>query len=291
MRVANNLESIDNIRPYPFADETFIVVASMPIEQQLILVLQTGAFVSLALRLWWTGLYRSYPCFWSYLLLGLFQSVVMAQISFYSRAYRDAWLFTESVMLCAHFLVVLELCKVILRDLHGITTVARRYLKWTMALAVISSLLLLKVERVPVTLMSYFLTCERAIMSSLVIFVLLLMFFLVYYPVPLNQNVIAYSIGYAVYFMTKAVALLVRNLGPVSNRQLSTILVSISTACLLFWLLVLSRRGETRAIVVGHQWSVEQEEHLLSQLRSVNASLTRVVPTFQRRAAQPDEAD
>jgi hypothetical protein len=263
----------------------------MPIEQKLLLVLQTGALVGLSAQLWWTGLYRKYLCFFSYVLLGLLQTAVMAPIPLSSRGYRNAWLFTEGVIVCAHVLVVLELCKVILHGLHGITTVARRYIHWTMALAVLSSLLLLTVERVPVALTGYFLTCERAVMSSLVIFVLLLMLFLAYYPVPLNRNVITYSIGYTVYFMTKAVAIFVMNMGPASNRQLSTILMSISTACLLFWLLVLSRRGETKAIVVGHQWSLEKEERLLSQLRTVNASLARVVPTFQRHAALPDEAD
>ena len=264
---------------------------SMPIEQQLLVVLQTGALAGLNLRLWWTGLYRNYPLFFSYLLLGLLQTAVLMWIPFYSMAYRNAWLFTEGFILCAYILVVLELCRVILQGLPGITTVVRRYIQWTIGIAVLSSLLLLTVERVPVSLTGYFFICERAIVSSLVIFVLLLMFFLAYYPVPLNRNVISYSIGYAVYFMTKAVALFVRNLGPASNRQLSTILMGISTACLLFWLVVLSRRGETRAMVVGHQWSAEEEERLLSQLRTVNASLARVVPTSQRRAVLRDEAD
>jgi hypothetical protein len=266
-------------------------MSSMPIEQQVLVVLQTSALVGLSGRVWWTGLYREYPCFFSYLLLSLLQAAVMSPLPFYSLVYRDAWLVTEALTAGAQILVVLELCKVILQGLQGITNVARRYIQWTMVFAVLSSLLLLTVERVPVSLMGHFLTCERAVMSSLVIFILLLMLFLVYYPVPLNRNVITYSIGYAVYFMTKAVAIFVRNLGPASNRQLSTILMSISTACLLFWLLVLSRRGETRVMVVGHQWSSEAEERLLSQLRSINASLARVAPTFQHRAALPDKAD
>jgi hypothetical protein len=65
-----------------------------------------------------------------------------------------------------------------------------------MAVAVAGSLVLLRVERAPVSVIGYFFECERSIISSLVIFVLLTMLFLVYYPVPLNRNVIAYSIGY-----------------------------------------------------------------------------------------------
>ena len=252
---------------------------SIPLEQQVLLALQTGALVGLTVRLWWTGLYRIYPYFFSYLLLALLQTAVLAPIPFYSLAYRNAWLITEGLILCSYTLVVLELYKVILHGLAGITTVAHRYIKWTLAVAVVSSLLLLAAEQVPSRLVGYFLACERAIVSSLVIFILLTMLFLVYYPLPLNRNVITYAIGYAVYFLTKAAAIFVRNVGPEWGRQISTVLVSISTVCLIFWLFSLSRRGETRAIVVGHQWSSEEEERLLSQLRAINAGLGRAVRT------------
>ena len=183
------------------------------------------------------------------------------------------------MIVCAHVLVVLELCKVLLLDLPGITTVARRYIKWTMAVAIAGSLVLLRVERAPVSVIGYFFTCERSIVSSLVIFVLLTMLFMVYYPVPLNRNVIAYSIGYTVYFLTKASAIFLRNLTPTWYREASIVLLIISTACLIFWLFTLSRRGETRAMVVGPQWSPETEEQLLSKLRAINAGLVRTVRT------------
>src|ERR1700730_7113972 len=92
MRVANNLGSIHNIRPYRFADKIFIAVSSMPIEQQLLLALQTSVLVGLSARLWWTGPYRKYPCFFSYLLLGLLRTAVMAPLPFCSRGYRNGWL-------------------------------------------------------------------------------------------------------------------------------------------------------------------------------------------------------
>lgn len=254
-------------------------MSGYPLEQQLLLALQTGALVGLTVRLWWTGLYRNYPCFFSYLLLDLIQTVVLVPIPLYGLAYRNAWMVTEGLIVCAHVLVILELCRVLLRGLPGITSVARRYVKWTLALAIVSSLLLLGAERVPATMTGYFLTCERAIVSSLVIVVLLMMLFLAYYPVPLNRNVITYSIGYAVYFLTKAGAIFLRNLGPMWQRELSTVLVGISTACLIFWLLTLSRRGEIKTIIAGHHWSSEEEERLLSHLKAINASLGRTRQT------------
>jgi hypothetical protein len=213
------------------------------------------------------------------LLLALLQTAALTPIPYRSLAYRDAWMVTEGLIVCADVLVVLELCKVLLRGLPGITTVARRYVQWTLALAIGGSLLLLGVERVPLGITGYFFTCERAIMSSLVFFVLAMMLFLFYYPVPLNRNVVSYSIGYAVYFLTKAAAIFLRNLAPTRYREISTVLVGISTVCLIYWLFALSRRGETRVMVVGHQWSSEEEERLLSQLSAINASLGRAVRT------------
>src|SRR5579862_1400452 len=111
------------------------MVSSIPLEQQLLLTLQTCALVGLIIRLWWTGLFRTYPFFFVYLLVSLLQTAVLSLVPYRSLAYRNAWLATEGLIVCEHVLVVLELCKVLLRDLPGITTVARRYIKWTMAVA------------------------------------------------------------------------------------------------------------------------------------------------------------
>jgi len=252
---------------------------NLPLEQQLLLVLQTVALVGLCIRLGWTGLYRNYPWFLSYLLLVLIQGIVLAPLPYRSITFRNVWMASEGLILCAYVLVVLELCKVLLSGLPGITTVARRYIKWTLAVAIAGSLLLLAVERTPVSTIGYFYRCERAVVSSLMIFVLLMILFLVYYPLPLNRNVIIYSIGYAVYFLTKAAVIFVRNLAPTWHRPISTALLIISTICLLYWLFSLSRRGETRTMVVGHHWTSEQEQRLLAQLHAINAGLSRAVRT------------
>jgi hypothetical protein len=266
-------------------------MSSVPLEQQLLLALQTCALIGLSIRLWRAGLCRKYPFFVSYLLLASLQTAVLSTLSYRSMVYRNAWLVTEGLIVCAYVLVVLELCKILFNGLPGITAVAQRYIQWTLVFSIIGSLLLLAAERAPVSMFGYFMTCERAVISSLVIFVLLMMLFLAYYRVPLNRNVIVYSIGYALYFLAKAAAAFLRNLSPGWYREISTALVGISSACLLFWLFGLSRHGETRAIVVGHQWSSESEERLMAHLKTVNASLGRMVPTLPRRVALPDEAD
>ena len=77
---------------------------------------------------------------------------------------------------------------------------ARHYIKITLVLAILLSLLLLRIEKTPNTLTGYLFMFERPILSSLVVFVLLISGFLVYYPVPLGRNVIVYLTGYARLF-------------------------------------------------------------------------------------------
>jgi hypothetical protein len=44
---------------------------------------------------------------------------------------------------------------------------------------------------------------------------------------------------------------------------------------LALWLFGLNRQGETKSVVVGHQWNPSDERRLLSQLEAINASLLR----------------
>jgi len=106
-----------------------------------------------------------------------------------------------------------------------------------------------------------------------VIFILLVTAFLVYYPIPLNRNVVAYSIGYAVYFLCKATGLFIRTLGHYVFREINTVLIAVSAACLVYWAITLSRQGEERLVVVGHQWNRADEQRLLSKIRAINDNL------------------
>jgi hypothetical protein len=43
----------------------------------------------------------------------------------------------------------------------------------------------------------------------------------------------------------------------------------------VLWLLALSRQGETKRVVVGHQWNPADQQKLRAQLDAINASLLR----------------
>jgi hypothetical protein len=172
-------------------------------------------------------------------------------------------------------LVVLELYSNVLRDLPGIAGTARRYIKIVLMLAIVIALLPFWLEKTVSSPFGYLVVWERFVISSLVLLVLLMSAFLVYYPVPLGRNVIVYSTGYAVFFVTREAGALVIDLDQHWTRQISSISMTVSVACLIFWILALNRDGETKRVVIGHQWNPGDDQRLLAQLDAINTSLLR----------------
>jgi hypothetical protein len=248
---------------------------NLPPLDQFLLVLQFAALVGLCFRMWQAGLHREYPYFFSYLMVALLQSALLPTMPYGTVLYGYVWIVVEGLVVCFYALIVLECYATVLHGLVGIARISRRYIKIALALSVLIALLLLGLEKSPVMLFGYFYSFERAVVSTLVAFVLLITAFLAYYPVPLSRNVIVYSVGYAVYFLTKAAALFVKNLGLRWDRPLADLLIIVSTGCLVFWMFALSRSGESKIVVIGHSWHAADEERLLSQLKAINASLSR----------------
>lgn len=244
--------------------------------ENLLLYLQLAAVAGVMIRFVTSGLYRTYRFFFIYLIVvtiqGLYPFVVRQDINLY------AYIFfaTEGAIVLLYALIVLELYSLVLRDLPGIASLSRRYIKIALGIAIVVSLLLLiEFEQVPRTSIARFFTIESTLVCSLVLFVFLITAFLVYYPIPLSRNVIFYSIGYAVYFTSKALALFLHNTGHGWDVLFEFTLLCVSTACLLFWIFSLSPAGEGKTIVIGHKWNQKDEERLREQLDLINRTLMR----------------
>jgi hypothetical protein len=124
-------------------------------------------------------------------------------------------------------------------------------------------------ERTPANLLQAFYAFERAIVSSLLFFVLLMTVLLWYYPIRLSRNVIVYSIGYAAYFLARAAAFFL--------RIFSVILLTIDTGCMVFWLLRLTREESAPRAIYGGRWHPDDQDRLLGQLQAINSRLLREV--------------
>ena len=244
-------------------------------EQIFLLILENSILAGLIFRVLVTGLFRRYPYFFGYLLVAALQALILGSLSVNSPSYIYPWLITQALLTFFCALIVLELYTLVLRDLKGIASTSRRYLKVCLGLAIVGSLLLLLLEQTPHTLVTTFKVVDRALVTSLLIFVLLLTAFLVYYPVPINRNLVVYSIGYAVYFLAKAGGLLALNITHSWVHQVDAVVIAASTVSMLFWLVGLSRRGEEKTLVIGHLWNREDQDRVLERLKAINESLLR----------------
>lgn len=237
-------------------------------------VLETVAAAALLIRFSFTGLYKTYRFFFAYLIIVFVQGIAPFFLRRRSNTYTVVFFLTEAMIVCLYACIVLELYSLVLRQLPGIATIARRFIRIAIAVAILISALLLTLERTPSNWIASFFTFERPIVSSLLLFVCLITFFLARYPIALHRNVVYYTVGYAVYFTSKAAALLFRNTGHEWDKFLSSALLGISTACLIFWTFALRSQPEPDQ-QAAPRWKGPEEQRLLQRLVEVNNSLLR----------------
>ncbi len=250
----------------------------LPLHEYVLALLGTTVLALLIVRLFASGLARVYKYFTAYLVVDFLQTVEPFVIPFkYNKLYGYTFIALECLMVCLYAFIVLELYSVLLRDLKGIAKIAQRYTIGAVALSIVVALLLRSVLPPPTTLLEKLWYFESPVVVSLLAFILLIAGFLLYYPVPLHRNALIYSIGYAIYFVSKAALLFLHNIGDGElTRACSTAAMSISTACVVFWAVFLNRAGEKRTVAVGHSWSnVETQEQVLRRLHELNNSLLR----------------
>ena len=223
------------------------------------------------------GTYRFFCC---YLGFRAARSVLLSSLPFNTNAYGWVWVLSSPVIWLLYVLVVLELYSLVLRNYKGIATLGRWTLMGALGISILLSALSLvadmsnRAERYPVFV--YLNAIERGVISSLVIFLLLITGFLTWYPVPLSRNVIVHSIVYSIYFLSMTMGLLVRNVAGLEiHNAVNLILLGVTVCCLLVWILFLNRQGEQTTVVLRQHWRPEQEEQLVGRLGAINAMLLR----------------
>ncbi len=253
-----------------------------------------AALAVLAVRLWANGLYRVYRFFFCYVLFRVVRSVLLflvpmlvqwygngpAKPVFATRQYALIWICTEPLTLVLSVLMVLELFSLVLKDHAGIA----KFSRWALWFALGLSLAIASVSMVPdvastadrFPLVHFMGVLDRGVLSSLVIFLLLITVFLVWFPVPLNRNVVAHAIIFAVSFLCTSMGHLVRNLGGTDiTPSVNVVFSAISLFCVLLWIAFLTPKGEAKVVTVRRHWRSGQEDQLVEQLAAINATLLR----------------
>jgi len=238
------------------------------------------AYAILLLKLSSHKLCGAYRFFCLYLGFRIARSVLLSTLTYGTNTYFQVWAVSAPVLWLLYVLVVLELYSLVLRNYKGIATLGRWTLMGALGLSILLSALSLVADMSNATdsnrMILYFNAVERGVVSSLVIFLLLITGFLAWCPVPLSRNVIVHSVVYSVYFLSMTMGLLWRNVtGHAVNNTVNLVLLAVSVSCLLVWILFLNRQGEQTTVVLRQHWRPEQEELLVGRLSAINATLLR----------------
>ncbi len=251
--------------------------------------------VILAARLLWTGLSRRYKAFffWVCLLagrnallqflnsggdfsLGLWfrpEPFDAVEIRFYF------WFWTEPIVVIAFVLAIFEIYSLALQRYRGIRTISRRILMLALVLASVISVLSilpdLQFNAEPAN--SWFLltnVIRRAIYTSLLAFLVLLVSFITIFPVRMNRNTILHVGLFSVAFLANSATILTMNFRGMDIVPLvNGITASAWAFASLAWILFFTPAGETVERTVRSGLSDAEAEGLLLKLRQINDSL------------------
>jgi hypothetical protein len=198
-----------------------------------------------------------------------------------SNLYFYVFYYSEPIIILFYILVVVELYSLVLERYKGLYTLGRWAMYGAVVIASTISLVSLLPKIAPATpepskRLMYEYAAERGVDFALVIFILLIVWFLSRYPVPLSQNVVVHTAIYSVFFLSNTLVLLVRTLfGYQSGDAVNLILSAISAVCVMAWWLLLSAKGE-EVRIHEPQLRPESEERILQQLDLLNATLLKV---------------
>jgi hypothetical protein len=238
-----------------------------------------GANATLAVRLYSLRLHKRYPAFFAYLIFQTIRSLALVAFPLESFTFAYIFFYTQPVLWVFYVLVVLELYKLVLNDLPGIYSLGRWALYGALVIAVTISFLTLipfwgKEES---KLLFWVTTVERGVLTSVMLFLFLILLFLSRYPLQLNRNIIVHCVVYTIFFLGLSMTLLVRNVrGWEMMRSLNHVVEGISLACYGVWIVFLTQKGEERKVALHHHRSDPADERRLKeQLNSMNEMLLR----------------
>lgn len=245
----------------------------------LVIALTGAVFVKLSL----TGLFKIYKLLYCYLGLSLFSSLIALTIPYDSPTYGILYISSETARILLAAVLVVEVYSLALENTPALARFGRNIVGYILIAAMVVPAVAVFLDnsgsREPYPYLRLFHLFEQTMNGTIAIFLILISFFMTWFPVRLRRNVIAYISGFIVWTLTNsAVAHLFiqfpKNL--LAIRTISSIRMCIVAGCLVFWMAVFKREGEARTAVVGHLWNRAEAERLTEQLDAINNGLARL---------------
>ncbi len=235
---------------------------------------------SLAMLMLVRHLHRIYCFFFIFLIFEVVRSLVLFPIPPRSNLYYWIFVTSQPISWFLYVFVVLEIYSLAFKEHRGIASLSRWVLSSCLLAAIgISALTLgadLAKPAVSFRILVLYSVIERGVVSSLLLFLLLITAFLVFFPLPVRRNLAIHTTLFSAYFLSTALALFLRNLaGYQISRAISTVLLGIDIICFALWILLLRREGETTVRAIRGRWQPEDEARMLQQLDAISSALLR----------------
>lgn len=246
------------------------------------LLIGITCFVS-ALKLWRIGLSKRYRALTAYLLSSCLISLCTLIFfrDFKSPAYKLYWEIYQPLTWVFSVWLILELYSLILEKHKGLATFGRWVQYAGFSLSTVISLLVMTAQvragaHGSNAIVAYYLAVERAVDCGMLVFLLIILFWLTQYPVPLSRNILVHSFVYSTLFFANSLGMFAQMFFGLQLRQSAgTVLTVMFALCILAWLVFLTPKGEEVRMRLLH-FSADDEERVLAQLESLNRTLLRV---------------
>jgi hypothetical protein len=205
--------------------------------------------------------------------------------------YRVSWMSFRVVAWVLSLWIVYSLLNAILQSFPGILRFSRMLLNAIFSLALLAAVLTIRpefsaagaekftapIDRMVIT----WYVLDRAISMAAILVLLVILAFILWFPVQMPRNLAVFSVGLVVYFGSKTALWLLRTYMSqerVPGQSVTLVTNTINfvlSACFAYWILFLTPQGQTRKVRLGHSWRTDEQDRLLGQLESMNAALLR----------------
>ena len=230
--------------------------------------------------------YRVFCVFLGFELLSSSIAFLEVVVHNSSLDYRITWITLKALGWVLSLWMVYELLGAVLSGFKGILKASRFVLNSAFLIAIVIALLTAKAEYVLSGLATYngeidravgvAMILERVIATVAVIVLLLILGFILWFPVELSRNLTFFSFGFVVYFASKAGLILAQSYWSHQISQtVSDLIIVVLAGCFAYWIALINPEGELKKVRVGHAWDVREQSQYLGQLEAINAALLR----------------
>jgi hypothetical protein len=247
----------------------------LPLIEQVLWIAQTLLYGVLLARVISLGLGAQHRWLAGYLVAMMAGSILLMPLQFNTDPYAFTWAGATILKWVLSALVVREIATLVLVEYRGLSVLSRNSMVWAVALCALGSLAVVSygfdfsTESFPY--LRIVLLYQQGMALTLMFCLVILLGFVLWFPMPLARNVQLYSFGFLIPLFATGAAVAGRVFGgPEWHRPMSGIPMLVNLLCLGWWAICLRAGVEARASAAIIPRGPETERRLLDQLAALN---------------------